>query len=300
MGVFGDIGDKKIPQKYICNLCNYSCSRLRDWTIHISRPKHQNNVNGDEKIHNFQCQCCNKIYKSRNGLWKHTKKCNINNNPDNEQLIYLLIKQNSQLIKDTNEFKNMLVEQNNIILEQQSKMIEVCKHETYIHTNNIINNSFNLQFFLNETCKDAMNISDFIHSIKLQLSDLETVGKIGFVNGISKIIIQNLNALDETKRPVHCTDKKREIIYVKDDNKWEKEDADYIKIRQAIKILAKRNSKLLFDFKDKYPECMNSDSKYSDKYTKLFIEAYGGSGKEDVDNENKIIKNISKTILIVK
>jgi hypothetical protein len=145
-----------------------------------------------------------------------------------------------------------------------------------------------------------MNIMDFVESIKLQLSDLENVGKVGFVNGISNIIVKNLKALDETQRPVHCTDKKRDVIYVKDEDKWEKEDMEYKKVRKAIKSIAKKNSKLLFEFKEKYPECLNGESKYSDKYTKLVIEAYGGSNQEDVDNENKIIKNISKTIVIDK
>jgi hypothetical protein len=139
---------------------------------------------------------------------------------------------------------------------------------------------------------------EFVESIKLQLSDLENVGKVGFVNGITNIIVKNLNALNETQRPVHCTDKKREVIYVKDEDKWEKEDTEYKKVRKAIKTIAKKNSKLLFEFKKKYPDCIDGDSKHSDTYNKLLVEAYGGANKKDIENETKIIKNISKEVLI--
>jgi transcriptional regulator with PAS, ATPase and Fis domain len=157
-----------------------------------------------------------------------------------------------------------------------------------------------LQFFLNETCKDAMNIMDFVDSIKLQLSDLEKVGKIGFVEGISSIIVKNLNSLDETKRPIHCTDSKREVMYIKDEDKWEKENEENKKLRKVIKHVAHKNSKLLPEFKKKYPNCDKSESKYSDKYDKLIIEAMGGKGDNDLEKEDKIIRNISKIVTIDK
>jgi len=206
------------------------------------------------------------------------------------------------LIKENSELKHLIIEQSKETSEFKNIMMEVIKNGTNNTTNNTTysNKSFNLNFFLNETCKNAMNIMDFVESIQLQLSDLENVGKVGFVNGISKIIVKNLKALDETQRPVHCTDKKREVIYVKDEDKWEKEDAECKKVRKAIKSIAKKNSKLLFEFKEKNPECLNGESKCSDQYSKLVIEAYGGANKEDNDNENKIIKNISKEIIIDK
>ena len=141
---------------------------------------------------------------------------------------------------------------------------------------------------------------DFIESIKLQLTDLEKVGKIGYVEGISNIIVKNLNSLDETKRPVHCTDSKREVIYVKDENKWEKENENKHKLRKAIKYVAHKNSKLLNEFTNKYPDCGKSDSKYSDQYNKLVIEAMGGKGDNDLEKEDKIIKNIAKGVIIDK
>jgi hypothetical protein len=145
-----------------------------------------------------------------------------------------------------------------------------------------------------------MNIMDFVDSLKLQLSDLENVGKLGFVEGITNIIVKNLKALDVHKRPVHCSDSKREVMYIKDEDKWEKENEEKLRLRKAIKHIAHKNSKLIPQFKAKYPDCGKSDSNKSDQYNKLIIEAMGGSGNEDIDNENKIIKKIAKEVIIEK
>jgi len=161
------------------------------------------------------------------------------------------------------------------------------------------NNKFNLNFFLNETCKNAMNISDFVDSLQLQLSDLESVGDLGFVEGISKIIIKKLKALDETERPIHCTDKKRESFYVKHDDKWEKEDDNKTRIRQAINRVAHENTMLIPQWKAKHPDYLDSSSSYSDKYNNMVIEVLGGDNSDDV-NENKIIKKIAKEVMIDK
>jgi len=243
----------------------------------------------------YECQNCNKKYKDYSGLWRHKKKCNIemssteiNKETNNsEKLIKYLIKENS-------EFKQMIIEQN-------KQMIEIAKNGTHHITNTNSNNkSFNLNFFLNETCKDAMNIMDFVDSIKIQLSDLEKVGKIGFVEGISNIIIKNLNSLDESKRPVHCTDSKREVIYVKDEDKWEKENETNQKMRKAIKHVAHKNTKMLSEFRVKNPDCLKSTSKVSDQYNKLVFESMGGKGDNDLEKEDKIIKNIAKEVTIEK
>ena len=143
-----------------------------------------------------------------------------------------------------------------------------------------------------------MNIMDFVDSIKLQLCDFERVGEVGFVNGISDIIIKNLKQLDITERPIHCTDKKREIMYVKDENKWEKEDDTNRKVRRAIKYIANKNINLMDAYKALHPDCQKSHSIYSDSYNKLVIEALGGSGNEDCDNEDKIISRLSKVVTI--
>jgi len=194
---------------------------------------------------------------------------------------------------------------NQKLLKQNSQLLEVVKNgtnnTTISNSNNHSNNkTFNLQFFLNETCKNAMNIMDFVDSIKLQLSDLETVGKLGYVEGITNIINENLKALDVTQRPVHCTDKKREVLYVKDENKWEKENESKTKIRKAIKHISHKNSKLIPVFRDKYPDCGKSISKYADQFNKIVVEAMGGAGDNDTEKENKIIANISKHVTINK
>jgi hypothetical protein len=292
---------QKIP-KYYCVCCNTKTSNKKDYEKHLLTSKHTKLTNVNKTLtssapkNEFICQNCDKEYKSRVGLWKHKKSCIEIINYDTEkkddmidkdQLILMLIKQNSELIKETSEFKNI--------------MMEVIKNGTHntTHTNSH-NKTFNLQLFLNETCKDAMNIMDFVDSVKLQLSDLENVGKIGYVEGISNIIVKNLNSLDESKRPVHCTDAKREVMYIKDEDKWEKENENKQKLRKAIKHIAHKNSKLLNEFKTKHPDCCKSESKYSDQYNKLIIEAMGGRGDNDLEKEDKIIKNIAKEVTIEK
>jgi hypothetical protein len=145
-----------------------------------------------------------------------------------------------------------------------------------------------------------MNIMDFVESIQLQIGDLESVGKLGFVEGISNIITNNLKALDVTQRPVHCTDKKRETIYIKDEDKWEKEDDEKKKIRKAIKKVVTKNICLLPKFKEAYPDCSKASSKYSDQYNKIIVESCGGSGDNDLEKEDKIIRNIAKNVMIEK
>jgi hypothetical protein len=242
----------------------------------------------------YFCEC-GKEYKHRQGLWKHKKLCDENNNYQKSSSEQNEIKVLTNLVLD-------VVKQNQ---DLTNKLVDICNKNnsnTNISNNNINshNKTFNLQFFLNETCKDAMNIMDFVDSIKIQLTDLENVGNLGYVDGISKIIVKNLNSLDETKRPVHCTDSKREVMYVKDEDKWEKENENKQKMRKMIKHVTHKNSKLLKEFKTKYPGCEKSESKFSDKYDKLIIEAMGGKGDNDLEKEDKIIKKIAKNVTIDK
>jgi len=215
------------------------------------------------------------------------KSDNEQNTDKKDELINYLMKENQ-------DFKNLILE-----IVKKDNTINNSNSNNTIHTNSH-NKTFNLQFFLNETCKDAMNIMDFVDSIKLQLSDLEKVGKIGYVEGISNIIIKNLNSLDENKRPVHCTDSKREVMYVKDEDKWEKENETKVKLRKAIKNVAYKNTKILSEFRQKHPDCLKSTSKKSDQYNKLVMEAMGGKGDNDSEKEDKIIKNIAKEVTIDK
>jgi hypothetical protein len=241
----------------------------------------------------YACEICNLKFNHQSSYCRHKKKCQesisvLKNEITDKELIMLLIKEQTKLV------------------EQNSELLEVIKNGTTNNINNSHNNTnfnnktFNLQFFLNETCKDAMNIMDFVDSIKLQLSDLENVGKMGYVEGISNIITTKLKSLDVTQRPVHCTDKKREVLYIKDENKWEKEDDDKKKIRKVIKKVATKNALMLPNFKEVHPDCIKISSKFADQYNKIIVESMGGSGDNDTEKEDKIIRNIVKNISIDK
>ena len=190
----------------------------------------------------------------------------------------------------------MLLEQNKTILEL-SKNNSITNNSHYTNSNN---KSFNLNFFLNETCKNAMNITDFVDSLQLQLSDLEKVGEIGYIEGISNIIIKNLNALDVTERPIHCTDKKRETMYIRDEDKWEKEDDKHEKMHKMVKKIAYKNIDLISTFREKYPDLKKINSKYSDQFNKIIIESMGGKGDNEYEKEEKIIKRVAKEVFIDK
>jgi len=289
--------EPNINDFFHCQYCLYNTSRKCNYNRHILTSKHifleKESKNEQNEQSMFQCKDCNKIYKYRSGLTKHKKKClpnteitelsNLDLDISSKQLIQMLIKDNS-------DFKKMI--------------LDICKNiqPTTINQMNMNSNNktFNLQVFLNETCKDAMNIMDFVNSVQLQLSDLENVGREGYVNGISNIIIKNLQTLDVEKRPIHCSDFKREIIYIKDNDKWEKENDDKMKIKKVIKFIANKNSRLISKFKEKYPDCIYSDSDKSDQYNKLIIEALGGMGDNDDEKCNKIIKKIAKAVVINK
>jgi hypothetical protein len=210
-------------------------------------------------------------------------------------LVLEVVKQNQELaLQNSESYK-----QNQ---ELQKQVIELCKNgtsNTSITNNNSHNKTFNLNVFLNETCKDAMNITDFVDSLKLQVSDLERVGELGYIEGISSIIVRNLKELDVTQRPVHCTDKKRETIYIKDENKWEK-DEDNKKMHKLVRKVADKNARLLPKFKEKYPDYNKSSSRVSDQYNKIIIESMGGAGDNDYEKEEKIIKKVSREITVEK
>jgi hypothetical protein len=284
----------KISFKNYCEFCNYGTDKKSNFVNHKNSMKHKKSIISNQNklfvssTHN--CENCNKKYKDYSGLWRHKKKCKleekINKNLDIEtindkQLIMLLL-------KETSDFKNMMME-----------VIKNGTHNNITHTNSH-NKSFNLQFFLNETCKNALNITEFIDSLQLQLSDLEKVGELGYVEGISNIIIKNLNALDVTERPVHCTDKKRETMYIKDEDKWEKEDENKDKLHKMVKKVSNKNIQLITEFREKYPEYKKCTSKNSDKFNKIIIESIGGNGDNEYEKEEKIIKKIAKEVFVDK
>jgi len=285
------------PNKFVCKFCHYSTCKKGDYTKHILTQKHKTAQNVYQCLP-IETKCricdCGKKYRSKQSLYVHKKSCKITKEEQKETDKTLVV----ELIKQNEEFKSMLLDQNNKMLETFQ---EVCKNG--IGNNNTVNShnkAFNLNVFLNEECKDAMNVNQFIDSFNLQLSDFENVGNVGFVNGISDIIIKKLKALDISERPIHCTDQKRQVLYAKVIDKWEKEGDDNKILRRIIKCVAFKNSKNIQLFRDKYPDCMNWDSKHADRYQILRIESLGGLGNEDVDNENKIIRKIAREILIDK
>ena len=302
----------KSSKKYCCENCDYYTFRKSQYDRHLSTDKHLNqkkstiiNQKVPKSSEAFEC-ICGKKYKDKSGLWRHKKKCFQKEEKEKEKEEQNKIISESEniispeliieIIKQNQEFKDLLLEQNKTI-------IELSKNST----NNIINNTtnshnktFNLQVFLNETCKDAMNIMDFVDSIKIQLCDIESIGELGYVNGMSKLIIKHLNALDENMRPVHCSDPKRDSLYVKDQNVWEKEDSDNNKIKKAIKYISHKNICALPEWRAKYPDCIYSDSKKNDQYSHIVLEAMGGSGDNDAEKADKIVKKIAKVVTIDK
>jgi hypothetical protein len=302
---------------YSCEKCDFITRNKKDYGRHIATPKHKNNTYVDDMStetpninpklpKTYACEC-GKTYNSRQGIHTHKKKCKIintiptieksvnntevslNEKTDMCELVKILIKENSEL-------KNMMIEQQNLVLE----IVKNGTHNT-INNNNCNNNqTFNLQLFLNETCKDAMNIMDFIESINLKLSDLESVGHLGYVKGISNIIVNKLKALDVTQRPVHCSDAKREILYIKDNNVWEKQDSENTQLKKAVKYISHKNILLLPQWREKYPDCIEYDSPKNDFYSKMRIEAMGGDGSTDEIKMSKIIRNIAKEVVIEK
>jgi hypothetical protein len=307
----------KNAKTFNCIDCDFICSKQSNFTNHLRTRKHMKNghfqemdIFGSEKnaknAASNKCEWCEKKYKTKGGLWKHNQKClPPPAPPPDDKIINILMKENT-------DFKNIIlnVVQSNSQLQQQctdlqQQVIDVCKkfnssQTTTINShNNSHNKTFNLQFFLNETCKDAMNIMDFVDSFTLQLSDLESVSQQGYVDGISSIIVKKLNEMDVHKRPIHCSDAKREIMYVKDQNKWEKEEPGYAKLRKAIKYISKKNSDLLGQWSEAHPASKNITTQTNTEYMQMIVQAMGGRG-EITENENKIIKKIAKTVLIAK
>ena len=326
----------KNAEKYICKLCHFKCSKQSNYDKHVDTTKHikntQNDINDIKKIPNKEYICkCGKQYKYYSGLWRHIKNCNILSenetqsksaaisdknhvyssvelcenvketiiNKDN--IIEILINENKEFKNENKEIKNLILEmmKNNNDLQKQVLEIYKNNNNTIINSNNgnITNNkTFNLQVFLNEECKDAMNMSEFINSIQVKLSDLENIGNQGYIEGVSNIIINHLNNTEMYKRPIHCSDAKRETLYVKEENKWEKEGPDNKKMKKAVRGVEKKNFLMLNQWKEKYPKCMDSESTQSETYMKLISKVMNG----DEENINKVIKRVAKEVVIGK
>ena len=296
----------KNAKMYSCESCDFKCSKLSNYNKHLATLKHINYTSGynkdmikelenSTKVEEHRCEC-GKIYNYSSGLWRHKKKCN---NPALSSETKLDIVE--LLINENKEFKNVILDLFKSNSELQKQMLEVCKNSNSNNTINSHNKNFNLNFFLNEQCKDAMNIMDFVNTFQLQFSDLERIGEVGYVEGISNIIIDKLNEMDVYKRPIHCSDAKREIMYVKDKDVWAKENANNDKIRLALKHITKKNTDMIRPWANAHPGVLNSDHRLNDKYQEMIIEAMGGNKNKTMkEGEDKIIKKISKMVLIDK
>jgi hypothetical protein len=308
----------KVAPKYSCHNCDYVTSKKSSFAKHLTTRKHiqLTNVNtmetGFDALH--VCSTCSKSYRSRVGLWKHIKTCaNVTDSSDekaeqtekeddtpNENIVVYKYEKNEN---DINQLTCLVIEVVKNNSEFQKQMLDMCKNlQANVNMNNCNNNNttnnFNLQVFLNEYCKDAMNISEFVDSFDLQISDLENVGRVGYIEGMSNIIINKIKDMDVNKRPIHCSDLKREVIYIKDDDVWEREDANNSKFRKVIKKVAGKNIGMLTDWQDKYPECLDIDSEYNDIYMRLMQAAMGPNDTEG--SEVKIMKKVLKHIVIDK
>jgi hypothetical protein len=291
--------DKKSSKKFQCLDCDFITCRKSQWNRHILTAKHLKATFGlhlDVKkvpLETLICKCGNE-YKCRQGLWKHKKICDYEKTP-NLPIQETEVKVLTELVKD-------VIKQNQ---DLTNKIVDICKtgqtnniSNSNIHSNN---KTFNLQFYLNDTCKNAMNISDFIESIQVQLADLENTGKNGFVEGISTVVLNNLKDLDCSERPLHCSDLKREILYIKDDNKWIKDDANNNKISMVIKQIANKNMKKITEWVKQNPDCYDSESKKNDKYLRIVSNSMsGGTELEQKTNINKIISRVAKEVVIDK
>jgi len=282
--------------KISCEICNFKCSKQSDFERHLLTNKHKTLIKLNDltpkNAKQYSCKC-GKIYKHMSTLCSHKKKCINKEETPNVITTELIL----ELIKNNQEMKNIILEQNNTI----NKLVQNGTNSNNTTTNNTTNNAFNLNFFLNETCKDAMNISDFVSSIKLNLEDLENTGKQGYIKGITDIIVKNLNNLEQCFRPIHCSDMKREVLYIKENNKWEKETEDNPILTKAIKLVANENIKQIKYWRDKNPDCTDSNSKKNNMYLKIVSNSMNGLTKEEGDNNiNKIITNVAKEVIINK
>jgi len=301
-------GSKKSPKvakKFVCNLCDYSTSKHFDYEKHLATQKHKNATNGSKMVENgsnlsqFVANVakshtcfCGKTYKYNSGFYRHKKTCMNSDDIDGVN------------IKDKDALVMHLLKQNG---ELQSKLLEMATVSTNTNNNhnnnsfNTNNTSFNLNFFLNETCKDAMNMTDFVSSIKVSLEDLEHTGRKGYIEGISNIIVKNLNKLEQHMRPLHCSDAKREVLYIKDNNEWTKESLEKPILTKAVKTIANENIKKIQQWIDKYPDCTQVESKKNNLYLKIVGNSMNGLTKEEGDkNIHRIISNIAKETVIQK
>ena len=329
------ISNKKVESNisnYICCNCNYNTNKKCNYDKHLLTEKHIKKSNKEPTEKKYTCSQCNKEYLNYNALWKHKKHCVINHNREPEplentfipnnvittELFMEVFKQSKELqevlVEQTRELQNKLLEKENQLLEKENQLLlqneehhkqimELASKQvsnTNINTQNN-NNQFNLQFFLNETCKDAMNIVDFVNSLQVQIADLVKTGRLGYVEGISNIFLKGLKQLDISMRPIHCTDLKRETVYVKDEDNWNKEDEEKAKMKLAIERIARKNLQTLPKWQQENPDFRILDTNENNDYLKIALNSLGGQTDEEQEKYiKKIMKNVMKEVVIEK
>ena len=293
---------------FICNPCNYETNRKNDYNKHINTDKHYNcisklqNCNKNNIIKKFNCDRCNKNYFHSSSLSKHKKQCYNKENDDKEEtnndmtnkLILKIFEENSNLV---NKLANDNTELHVIIKEMLKNGL------TNTNTNNShnTNNTFNLHMYLNETCKNAMNLSEFIEKINPTLEELELTGRVGYAKGISHIFTNRLDGVNKEEKPIQCTDGKREVLYIKENNIWNKEDEEKTLLKKAIKTITHKNLCNISEWKKMYPDCTNSESRKNDTYLKIVLNSMPGSSDEEtISNYEKIMSLVAKNTLIDK
>ena len=307
----------KVANKFVCEKCDYNTSKLSSYKKHLTTAKHLGKQKETEKLlkvaETHNCEYCNKTYHNRSSLWKHKQKCMYQHrealHSGSEQNISLEVIEKEEthtalfeLIKQNQEFKELLVEQQKENQGLQKQLLEAVKDVKHV-TNNTVNsnNKFNLNFFLNEQCKDAMNITEFLENMQLDMEDLLETGRLGYVNGISRIFINKLRELDTYKRPLHCTDLKRETLYIRDNDVWEKEENSKETLRKLVDKVANKNCKTMRKWTEENPNYTEMDSIENEEFMKLSSAILGGFGEwESKQFGDKVIRNVIKDVFIAK
>jgi len=281
---------------YLCKKCQFSSRNKNDYARHLLTAKHQSVTLGDKTVTRaFCCETCGKKYSSRNGLWSHNKKCTKTQKTQE-------ITPHDEMYEDMSDkdLIMMLLKQNNDLV---NKVIELSSNSNMSNSMNINTNShnkhFNVNVFLNETCKNAMNMKDFVNSLKIESEELENVGKLGYVEGISNIFIRGLKELDETERPMHCMDKKRETLYIKEDDEWNKDDKKD-KVKTVIGQIAHKNFMKLIEWKEDNPAWENTETKKHAQYAEMVKQVFTGITPDDQNGINKIIKKVATEVYVDK
>jgi hypothetical protein len=305
-------GQKK-GTEFLCPNCNFRCSDKYHWSRHLSTEKHKILTNPNKKGHEQPHLClCGKRYKHSSTLCNHRKGCSVSLAADanisnysigDEPMLESKLDNTAliEIIKQNQEFKSLIIEQRDMLVEQNNKLIEMSKQPVIINQTNNQTNNFNLNFFLNEQCKNALNIQEFLDSMCLNVEDIEATGRLGYVNGISRILINKLKEIDIYSRPLHCTDYKRETIYIKNENNWEKEDSEKPTLKQIVKIVAKKNLRQLPEWQKENPDYKEVATAKNDEFVKISLSCLGASTpEEDEKDTNKILRNVLKEVVIDK